>query len=392
MIETVYNKDNRENIKMFKDLDPSKEYSNYSVELNRVFGEKTYCKFQKKLIENRKIRNNNFIKMFQKTESKNRIIKSDGPFNISKFSQKLKEMKEKTEKLEYKLKHPREFIPLSPYQQFKERLQNNSPFKKLIHPKNPDIGKYNPCYDICRKHSFVPCFAAQNFEEFNRKNNNYQKLAPIIPNSPRKYNSVQRGNIFNNRNKQNEFSVFIKTELDTTKNKYWKNNNYSTSKKNYDNTNISITENLNSTFGDEKNNHCIKFSSYTPRKSMIKEIIYNTDIKDEKINYWSPKYLKGNVEFNKNSTKVISYFDKVVKNSTNPPLGSYHPNYDSVLEKTVDVFLDKKQNKDKAWNEKLKLQKLLHSYNVGSDYKMVTTLNDYKPDFDLEDFQIKKVK
>ena len=385
----MYNKDNRENIKMFKDLDPSKEYSNYSVELNRVFGEKTYGTFQKKLFENRKIRNDNFIKMFQKNESKNRIIKTEVPFDVKNFSIKLKEMKEKQEKIEYKLKHPREFLQKSPYKKFKEK-KKKSTAKKLLPNRKPDVGKYNPCYDACTKHSFAPCFAAQNFEEFNNIKNS-KKLSPIKHSySSKKYNSVQKQKNINNR--QNNYYEFLQTDPGSSNYKYWTKNNYNNTKKTHDRNNMNILENLNSTFGDEKTNHCLKFASYTPRKSIEKEIAYNTDIQDEEINYWSPKYLRGNVEFNKNSTKVISYFDKVVKNSTNPPLGAYYPKYDCIFKKTVDVFLNKKQKKQHTSSEKLKLQKLMHSYDVSSDYKMVTALNEYKPSFDLEVYQIKENK
>ena len=114
MTEEIYQKDTKENIKIFRDLEPSKEYSSYSVELNRAFGDKTYDRFQKKLLEDKKIKNNTFVQMFQKPKIKNQLTKTEEPFDLKKFSLKLKEMKQKTELAEYKLKHPREFLPVSP--------------------------------------------------------------------------------------------------------------------------------------------------------------------------------------------------------------------------------------------------------------------------------------
>ena len=74
--------------------------------------------------------------MFQKNESKNRIIKTEVPFDVKNFSIKLKEMKEKQEKIEYKLKHPREFLQKSPYKKFKEKKKKSTAKKlKLKQPQ-----------------------------------------------------------------------------------------------------------------------------------------------------------------------------------------------------------------------------------------------------------------
>ena len=394
----MYQKDTKENIKMFRDLDPSEEYSSYSVELNRAFGDKTYDTFQRKLFENKKIKNNNFIQMFQKPKTKNQFIKTEEPFNMKKFSVKLKEMKQKTEEAEYKLKHPREFLPESPYKKYKDNLKNSSAPKKYFSQKNPDVGRYNPNYDFCRKHSYIPFFANQNFYDWN-KNNVYKS---------RMFDNGLYENIYEKNNSNHDtikikkinrsvdgkkYSGYIETEPNTIK--YRKETNYSSSKKT-NKSNITATtayntlnSTVNSSFGDQKKNHCLKFISYTPRKPLIKDIIYNTEIQYKLPNYLSPKYLKGNINFNKYSTNTINYFDEIVKNNTNPPLGSYHPNYNSVLQKTVDVYIDKK---NETPIEKIKLQKLLHSYNVTTQYQLVNALNYYKNDFNLEDRDIKKDK
>ena len=392
MTEEIYQKDTKENIKIFRDLEPSKEYSSYSVELNRAFGDKTYDRFQKKLLEDKKIKNNTFVQMFQKPKIKNQLTKTEEPFDLKKFSLKLKEMKQKTELAEYKLKHPREFLPVSPYKTYKESLNNSSLPKKFFKQSNPDIGRYNPNYEFLSKHSFIPFFADQNFYDWN-KNNPYQS---VINNKEiyehifdRNYN---RGSNSRKNNKSVDMRVcprFLKTDPNMNQIKNETNNTYNKSNMTVSTYNTLNNSTISSTFGDQKRNHCLKFVSYTTRKPLIKKILYNTEIEYKHPNYLSPKFLKGNINFNKYSTNTINYFDEIVKNSTNPPLGSYHPNYNSILEKTIDVYINKTNDTPL---EKIKLQKLLHSYHVTTGYQMVDELNNYNNNVNLEDWDIKKEK
>ena len=51
MSKKVYIKDHFENIKMFKDIPYQNEFSSYSIDLNRRFGDLTYPEFYKHLKE-----------------------------------------------------------------------------------------------------------------------------------------------------------------------------------------------------------------------------------------------------------------------------------------------------------------------------------------------------
>ena len=86
----VYRKDHKENMKLFRDVKSHPKYSMYGTELNRVFGDRSYDEFYKGLLENKKIRVNNFQKMFEKPVVKGGIKKIEEPFDIKIFTSCLK--------------------------------------------------------------------------------------------------------------------------------------------------------------------------------------------------------------------------------------------------------------------------------------------------------------
>ena len=61
MIDKIYENDNLENQQIFHDIEQNKKFSNYSLELNQTFGDKSYDKFYKSLMEHKKARGLNFI-------------------------------------------------------------------------------------------------------------------------------------------------------------------------------------------------------------------------------------------------------------------------------------------------------------------------------------------
>ena len=97
MFDKVYSKDNTENLKIFDDIERKKNFSNYSIELNHLFGDKSYDNFYKNLIENKKARCTNFVSMFQKPKNMAGVKIYEEPFNIVNFEEKLKKMKVKSE-------------------------------------------------------------------------------------------------------------------------------------------------------------------------------------------------------------------------------------------------------------------------------------------------------
>jgi hypothetical protein len=191
MYDKIYSTDKIENLKIFDDIEQKKNFSNYSIELNRLFGEKSYVNFYKNLIERKRPRCSNFISMFQKPKklAANRIY--DEPFNIEYFEEKLNDMKLKSDQLSYKVKNPYKCRPkmksitktkteqLLQDLKFRKHDKNNTNSKirlkkdKIYLPDVPDVGRYNPSYDILRKHTYQACFSTSNFHEYNKINTQF---------------------------------------------------------------------------------------------------------------------------------------------------------------------------------------------------------------------------
>ena len=372
--ERIYRKDHRENKKLFSDIKSHPKYSLYGIELNRIFGERSYDEFYKSLLENKKMGINNFQKMFEKPVVKGGIRKIEEPFDIKLFTTCLKKMDIKSKKLEYKLKHPHIINPTQ-YKYSKEvekKLKILSTRFRL--PDIPDIGRYNPNYDSVRTHSFYPIFASSDYEHFNKyKKNVYAHNISLVKEPmPEEYvnkinikkNKVSKANDINNIQLKTEPNMNNKSVMDKSLNKSTDYNNMSQMMS-------------TSSFGDEKNNHCLRFDSYSPRKPNINKVMYVTDIinNNNSTNYRLFRNIKGNVDFNKSSNSNFgSYFDEIAKNSKNPPLGMYQPNFDFISKKTVNIFLNKRLPE----SPKLaKLKKIITSYNISSEYKTVSGLNPF---------------
>ena len=206
MIAKIYENDNRENQQIFHDIEQSKKYSNYSIELNQTFGDKSYEKFYKNLIEHKKARCLNFMSMFQKPKNATGLKVYEEPFNISEFKSALKEMKIKNDKLLYRIKNP--YTTRYKYkseQKTKEEkeiekenekdakntkrskkedksvkiikidnLKNSRKFNrklngKLYLPEVPDVGRYRPTYNVLDKHTYQVAFSQKTFDDFNKK-------------------------------------------------------------------------------------------------------------------------------------------------------------------------------------------------------------------------------
>jgi hypothetical protein len=290
-------------------------------------------------------------------------------------------MKLKNEELEYKIKHPHT-LNSSPYRKYKEEMLKLKREKNLdvavILPDKPDIGRYNPNYDSIRTHSYYPTFASTDFYNFNKNKSNV--------------NAHQLSLI---KKDDNETAIKIKYE-NRNKRTRINNDNFNTDPNNISNINDKSQSNMKSTdfnisqymstssFGDEKNNHCLKFDSYSTRKPMVTETQYNSDIKNHITNYNPIRNVKGNVDFKKISSNshILSYFDEIAKNNNNPPLGMYRPNYDYIEKKPVNIYLSKR---DPPSPRIAQLKKIIYSYNISSEYKMVSTLNNYnKPKYSFD--------
>ena len=361
--EIVYRKDHKENIKLFSDLKANYKYSMYATELNRVFGERTYDQFYKGLLENKKMHINNFQKMFEKPVVKGGITKKEEPFDIKIFASCLKKMNIKAKELEYKIKHPH-VLNESQYKYTKEVEKKLKTIENRFRlPDIPDIGRYNPNYDSVRTHSYYPIFASTDFENFNKNRKNiyaHQILSVKEPKSDRLANHINSKKSINNNEKLNTEPNNLNSER---LNRSVKTSDFNLSQ-------LMST----SSFGNEKNNHCLRFDSYSPRKSIINKVNYDSAVVNNSTNYRLFRNIKGNVDFNKSSNSNFgSYFDEIAKNNNNPPLGMYEPNYDFISRKTINIFLNKRDPPSPKLSQ---LKKIIFDYNISKEYKIVTGLNN----------------
>ena len=378
-LEKVYKKDHKENVKLFRDLKTNQKYSMYGTELNRVFGDKSYDVFYNDLLHQKKVPINNYKKMFEKPVAKGGIKKIEHPFNIESFTNSLKNMQIKQEELEYKIKHPHN-LSSSPYTKLKEEMikkkkSQNSP-DKIILPDIPDIGRYNPNYDSVRIHPFYPTFARIDFTNFNKYKNNAIKhqISEVKKNNNDSFINISEPNI-----KSKNKSSLLKTEHFMTDPSHYKKNKSKISKRNLNNSNSNnnISQFIStSTVGEEKNNKSIKFDSYSGERPMVNKKLYDSEMKNNITNYNHIRCIKGNVDFNKISSNshLRSFFDEIIKNNNNPPLGMYQPNYDFISKRPINIYLNKK---DPPSPKLAKLKKLIYSFNITSEYQMAPSLNNF---------------
>ena len=497
MIDKIYENDNLENQQIFHDIEQNKKFSNYSLELNQTFGDKSYDKFYKSLMEHKKARGLNFISMFQKPKNSTGLKTIEEPFNIEEFKTALKNMKKKNDKLIYRIKNPYKTRP-----KFKSLTKNrnendtseinqsnkkmNKTFQKKFKnekenvylPVVPEVGRYHPIYKVLDKHTYQVAFSQQNFYEFNKegnkrnsrsifndyakidynyndkpltldmekkiKKNKINKIKPIsietINNMSKTFNknanyqnekeneirksisnhyntstslgnsiNIQASNISNsiiqntpskeitksnennndnNNNQMTDSQIFIRTNGDIhgrcpkrLSNLYFNNTNSSlTLDESLFNTD-SFNSSNNNPSSNPKNNHCLKFETYTKRKPMIRKFnyIYEDFMNTEAYKSIFPAQ-DNNIclEFNKLSTakdKQKCFFEVEANKNKNPPLGTYFPKYGHAFKKTVDVYIDKKSP---PVTNKRRLKEIILRYDVPTNYLLFDTLNEKK--------------
>ena len=282
MFDKVYTKDNSENLRIFDDIEHRKHFSNYSTELNRLFGDKSYDTFYKNLIEHRRARCINFISMFQKPKNKAGMKIYEEPFNLVSFEEALNNIKKKSEKIKYKVENPYKSRPPLKcitsekteklLKTLKKKMYGDK-YKKSINiqknsniylPDVPDVGRYNPSFSILRKHTYQACFSTSNFHDFNKNcsqfndRNLFSKVNDIEYSSDdTKINTHKIKPIFINTNNINNINNMSKTvnekinkhkradfnkkkDLYTSTSPLFKSRNY-----NINNTNNANKDNLN---------------------------------------------------------------------------------------------------------------------------------------------------
>ena len=349
------NNDRIENIKLFENIEKQDTFSKYTDELNRIFGDRSFDRFYDNLISNRRIYDDIFFQMFDKTHR----IKKFNNFDIKKYKHFITELKQEEKKEEEKRKNFRNQFKFKKREikdysvkSYDSDKKSNSKDKKF--GPIADIGRYNPNYNSIRKNEPKIFISKNGFIPNIKLKDNLSKRKKIFFSSPSEPNIIKTDNNNINNNKQ-ENKILNKRQrnnsevLLTTQNSKFK------------------TSFLNM----NKTNHALRFSKYTNRKPLIIDSNNNfSDSNNHIINSKSQNNIKGLIEFNKMSSnlKMNSY---IVNNEEIPPLGAYEPKYDYIRTKSPDCFISKKP----IIQKQIKLKKILCEYNVPLEYKLITNLN-----------------
>ena len=278
-----------------------------------------------------------------------------------------------------KIKHPHN-LKYSPYQKSKDlaELKKKISSKQFHLPDIPDIGRYNPNYQSINTHSFLPTFSSLNYDDFKKyKKNVYAHDTLSNINNVKKQNKKYKSNVNNFRRNQSLKNERFKTEF-----------NYVGRNTEFNDSQSNISQYLStSSFGDEKNNHCLKFDSYSPRKPLINKMYTTELLYNDKNKNAISRNMKGVIDFNRISNSNFgSYFDEISRNNNNPPLGMYQPKYNFIEKKTVDIYIDKKE----PISPKIaKLKKILCGFDISSEYKLAPGLNN---NFNTINYEIDKAK
>lgn len=399
MYQNIYKKDHIENIKMFLDVKKRKDYSIYSGNLNRAFGDKSYNMFYKNLTENKTVSNYDFKKLFEKDEKEEKGLKRiDESFDTKKFEVALKKMKQKNDLYNEKLRNPYfERMKKNKDYLIKKELENsifrgNKSIKPYF-PNVPEVGRYNPDYDILDKHVYEVNFSQPSYYKkdkdnilnkslSNEKDQNEENNKNYTGNDSFRGTKEYKGSI--SERKRGKRLVLKSDVYDHIKNmsninltdKLTKNISQVTSNEEKGNKTDRTFDKKNSPSNKKDINHCLKFESYTARKPLNKKIIYNTEINQELPNYYTPTYIHGNVDFNKVSSnnKIKSYFDEISTKNKNPPLGLYEPKFNTIMTKTRDIYLTKK---DPPPPKQIEIKKIIYRYDVIRHYRIAPLLNEY---------------
>lgn len=426
--QSLYKKDHQQNLRIFKDLKVLKEFSSVGNDLKNAFGDNSYKNFHKNLIEQKHFITNNYMDAFQKQDNKknngqNKLF--ENRFNIKLFEQSLENMKIKDQILTDRIRFPYiERMKNSPTYLLRKEIEKQ---KEARHNKSvktffqnvPDVGRYNPKYNSINKHSYRAFFGNIHSNRFNTIE---QEIIKNDSNDNNKENEENRNKkIFTIKNKKIINNRFLLKKIIENNQEKKKNNkvdkNIENITENKNNNNISIitdnnsinnSMNNNSFIGDmlkrsrksssievDKNrslnksvklkpikdekdeNHCLRFETYTPRKPLNKVIIYNTDIKTELPNYYTSKYIKNNVNFNK-SSNIPNYIEKIISLDQNPPLGFYEPKYNYVFNNIdKNIYINKNILNNLPKNN---LRKIFCDYNISKDYQIVPSLNSQDED------------
>ena len=401
MTDKLFKDDIIDNIKLFSDLKTQTEFSTISKELSSKFKDFTFSRFYTNLKNYKKklkICNINTIFSLASRPKKNKIL-NDKEFDVSKIKLAIQKMKERDDESKQKIDHPyterlkhsiQNYTLLKDKARSKERekIRYINKYNNISKSSTPEIGRYNPSYELIKKRTHEVIFSLKNYEEFNQEfkeklrniknkkleNNTVTNISNRSQKIFKKYlNIIQKENknkTIQSANSQKTQFFFYKTIRDKINNEEKTNNNifYNTaiSKKN---------KKLNDKRNNIKNSHCLKFETYYPRNHLIIPKFYKTETNFNTSSFRTTK-LKKNVIFGKIYSNKINYFEELAEQKKDiPSIGFYRPDYSLVSNRTKNIFFDKKKSLKN--NIKInKLRKILGSYYVKGEYQLFNLLND----------------
>ncbi len=230
------------------------------------------------------------------------------------------------------------------------RINNHFSLKKIITDNTKAIPNNKKIYQL------------NNIQSYNTNNDNINE---------NKYEKKYNIKIINKNKNNNNISKISDTNIS--------NNSFSNTSPKKTNNNSSIELDKNSSLNKSiksktksDNNHSLRFETYTSRKPLSRTIIYNTDIRTELPNYYTSKYIKNNIDFNRNKS-TMSYLEQYISRDQNPPLGFYEPRYNYVFNNIdKNVYINKKSLSNLSQN---RIKKIFCNYNMSKEYQTVPSLN-----------------
>ena len=425
--KSILTEDRKQNITLFSDLPDTENFSRYSNQLNKIFSYHSYSKFCRNLNkkeEKKIITFKDQIRKWFSLPNKSKDLRKFEKFDVEKFKLCLEKMEVKE---------------LSLYNKKKDYLDKRNNNRKLIYAftttklsqiknkeknmQKPDIGKYNPKYEIIGKHTYQVSFG-KNFSDFN---NNKKEDNSSLAKTKSIFN-IKSKTIYNDHNHINESfktsnKKIIKAKTQTKLagvNKINKNNmSRNTKIKNLKTANLFKEISLNNFEKEEKSsenlrkesafnkgrnkininvfNHTNNYSLFFPKlkKQFHNNAKENTEINPDSYSntffnkslsknnpnftirdYSSNVRQKGNVNFNKISSgkKDVCFFDVVAKKNRIPPVGIYDPSYSLIFSRTKNVYFNKR-NSNKKLKKKL-FNKIFADYHPTIEYELFSSLNE----------------
>ena len=241
--------------------------------------------------------------------------------------------------------------------------------------KSNSINKYNHFYVKKQNNNLYNSIKIDNYNN-DRRDDKSEKIFSI-----NSRNNISFSNISDNNSVNNNFNLNNSPLKDNSRRKRISsgfksnnniNNNLSTDidKDNDKEKDISLDNSIK-TKGNS--NYSVKIGSFTPKK----QIEHNNNCKNELPNYYTPKYTKNTINFNKGNNN-LSYIDKIINDKNMyPPLGFYEPKYNYIFNSiNKNIYLDKKSSLEIS--PKNRLKQIFSKYRVTRDYETAPSLNNYE--------------